>query len=102
LLVFLSFLILNTIASITGVACLSDISKGIPSFQSCGTIGGGTIPANCSDENPNGSCPSEQTCGYDPVSGHHICQQAQCGAQNGYCSTGTCVYVIDSNHWVCQ
>ena len=38
LLVFLAFLILNTIATITHVACLSDISKGIPSFQSCQTV----------------------------------------------------------------
>jgi hypothetical protein len=40
LLVFLAFLILNTIATITHVACLSDWSKGIPTFQNCGTIGG--------------------------------------------------------------
>jgi hypothetical protein len=35
LLIFLSFLIMNIIASVTNVACLSDITKGIPSFQSC-------------------------------------------------------------------
>jgi hypothetical protein len=103
LLVFMSFLILNAIAYFTHVACLGDFVNDFPNaFQSCGGTGGRTIPANCSDENPNGSCPSEQTCAYDPVSGHYICQQAQCGAQNGYCSTGTCVYVIGSNHWVCQ
>jgi len=35
LLVFLSFMILNIVAYVTGVACLSDIAKGIPTFQSC-------------------------------------------------------------------
>jgi hypothetical protein len=107
LLVFLAFLILNTIATITHVACLSDWSKGIPTFQSCGTIGvaggsGGGTPINCGDANPSGNCPSGQTCNYDPVSGHNMCQQIPCGVQNGYCGTGTCVYVIGSSHWVCQ
>jgi len=103
---FLSFFILNVIAYVTNVACLSDITKGIPSFQSCGTTsaagGDGTTPTNCGDANPSGNCPSGQTCAYNPVSGHNMCQQTPCGAQNGYCATGTCAYVIGSNHWVCQ
>src|ERR1035437_8856956 len=47
LLVFLSFFILNVIAYVTNVACLSDITKGIPSFQSCGTTGGGPAGGGC-------------------------------------------------------
>jgi hypothetical protein len=39
LLVFLAFLILNTIASITGVACIKDFATGVSltnPFQACG------------------------------------------------------------------
>ena len=39
ILVFLSFLILNFIGYVTHVACLSDITHGIPSFNSCPVSG---------------------------------------------------------------
>jgi len=35
LIVFMAFLILNAIAYFTHVACLSDITKGVPTFESC-------------------------------------------------------------------
>lgn len=55
LLIFLSFLIINVIAYVTGVACLQDVTKGGLGFTSCqGTTSGSgpSIPAcstSCAD-----------------------------------------------------
>jgi hypothetical protein len=62
LLVFLSFFILNVIAYVTNVACLSDITKGIPSFQSCGATSGGPTGGGCLTGSCESAClPSEVT-----------------------------------------
>jgi hypothetical protein len=42
ILVLLSFMILNIIAYVTGVACISKIAGGIPTFQSCHPSSGGS------------------------------------------------------------
>ena len=104
LLVFLAFLILNTIAYVTNVACLSDITKGIPSFQSCGsTTSSGSGGVACSSSNPGGSCPAGQTCGYDSSLSMQTClYNCDYSHPHGYCPHGTCTYNSTSGIYTCQ
>ena len=81
LLVFLAFLILNVIAYVTGVACLSDITKGVPTFQSC---------QKASDFV---SCPDGETCEGSPrdctsIGGTITAQTCSSGGISGNCCSG--------------
>ena len=107
LLIFFSFFILNFIGYVTGVACLNinNLSSG---FQSCagggGGGGGGTPIYTCSSSNPDGSCPTGQTCGYDSTLSMHTClYNCDSSHTSGYCPSGTtCAYDSTSGIWRCQ